>query len=77
MTHRKTREPDDSAERECETEQIEMTTVYRVEFPSPYDGRLRSLPCETHEEARRKVTKLLDRGYHEEDIVEVIRFTNG
>lgn len=77
MTHRKAREPDDSARREGATEGTKMTTGHRVEFPSPYNGRPRSWPCETHEEARRKVTKLLDSGYDEEDIVEVIRFRNG
>ena len=53
-----------------------MTTVYRVDFPSPYNGRPRSWHCETPEQARGKVTKLLDRGYHEEDIVEVIRVSH-
>jgi hypothetical protein len=53
-----------------------MTTVYRVEFPSPYNGRPRSCYCETPEEARGKVLKLLDRGHHEEDNVEVIRVSH-
>jgi hypothetical protein len=52
-----------------------MTTVYRIEFPSPYNGRPRSWHCETPEEAWRKVTKLLD-SHHEEDIVVVMRVSH-
>jgi hypothetical protein len=59
------------------TEQIKVTTAYRVNWVSPYDGRPRSWPCGTYEEVRCKVTKLLNRGHHEEDIVVVFRFTNG
>jgi hypothetical protein len=53
-----------------------MTTVYGVEFPSLHNGRPRCCHCETYEEARRKVTKLLDKGHHEEDIVMVIRVSH-
>lgn len=76
MTHWETTEPGDSAERECEgeTEKTRMTTAYRVEFVSPYDGRPRSCCYETLVEARRKETKLLATRVM---IVEMIRFTNG
>ena len=77
MTHQKTRGPDDCAGRECETEGTKVTTNCRVEFDSPYNGRPRFRFFETPEESRREVIKLLKRGHHEEDIVEVIQVTNG
>jgi hypothetical protein len=73
MTHRKTRAPDDSAKRD--TEQIKVT--HGVKYASLHNGRPRDERYETDEETRRRITKLLNSGHHEEDIVEVIRVTKG
>jgi hypothetical protein len=50
MTYRKTREPDDSSERECETEGIKLTTGYRVAL-GPSGCRLVSSTYDTLSEA--------------------------
>jgi hypothetical protein len=63
MTHRKTREPDDIAERECETEGIKMTTGYRVALESPSGRPLVSSTYETLDEVALKSTVWLNKGY--------------
>jgi hypothetical protein len=62
MTRRKTREPDDSAERECKTERMEMTKGFRgVVWLS---GRpLVSSPCEALGEVERKLEAWFNRGF--------------
>jgi hypothetical protein len=63
MAHRKAREPDDSAERECETEGIKMTTGYRVALVWPSGRHLVSSTYETLDEAALKSEAWLIKGY--------------
>jgi hypothetical protein len=63
MTQRKPREPDDSAERECETEGIKITTGYRIGFVWPSGRDLASTTYETRDEAELKSEAWLVKGY--------------
>ena len=63
MTHRKSREPDDSAERACETEGIKMTTGYRGVLVWPSGRPLVSSTYETLDEVTRKSMAWFNKGY--------------